>query len=147
MQKFKPRIIFNVKISQSTVCAEHITYCMITREGGGHSFKCSCIHLFKCLYILSYLHTPTLTHPHTHTLTHTHTDDKNNLSCDLHQLQRGGGYHSSEEPAISIHRKKHQHGELPHRCWGKCTIHDDVTMMSLETCARPHPQNDTTLIS
>ena len=137
MQKFKPWSIFNVKISQSTACAERITYCMITREGVGtllsvHAF------IYSSVYTFSHTHThpPSHTHTLTHMLTHTHTDDKNNLSCDLHQLQQGGGYHASEELATSIHRKKHQHqwhGGLPHRCWGKCTIHDDVTMMSLET--------------
>lgn len=41
------------------------------------------------------MHTP---HPHTH------TDDNSNSSCDSDQLQRGGGYHANEEPAIPVHR-------------------------------------------
>ena len=119
MQKFP-----NLRYVQSTL---HIAW----HQRGGWALFQVFMHSFVQVFIHSLIltHPPshTHTHPHTHTLTHTHTDDKKKLSCDLHQLQGGGGYRASEEPATSIHRKKHQHrwhGGLPHRCWCKCTIHD-----------------------
>ena len=70
------------------------------KNWGGHSFKCSCIHLFKYLFILSHSHMPTLSHPHTYTL-HIPTQ-MTTATRHSDQLLWGCGYHADEEAAISF---------------------------------------------
>ena len=165
------------------VHAEHIMFmyilntCMITKEGGGHSFKCLYVRLFKCLYSHTLTHPHTLSHTHSpsHTLTHiplhthpctpshtlTHTPlhiptQMTRMSCDSYKLQQSSGYHANKESATSIHRRKHQHQwyrglpPLMLRYVYNTWCHHDVTIdndVHVSLVSRPHPQNDTTLIS
>ena len=133
----------------------HIKY-MITKEGGGHSFKCLCIHLFKCLYSHTLTHPPThtlRTHPPTHTLTHTrshthppYTHPHTHPYTYPHRWQECFVIYTSynrvvvtmstrnlllpfTKESISISDTE----DCPTDVEGMCTIHDDVAMMSLET--------------